>query len=686
MAPSNKACPKAVCRVLQGDLNTLLTREWLLTNGRGGFAMGTVAGCGTRRYHGLMVMSRRPPLERWMLLSGTLDRVSLGDGTVDLSTMEFDRVVHPAGYAWLKDFDYSLARPTPWVQWTFQHERFEARKRLTLFTGEDIIRLRYDISAAHDAKVELEVSPMLAMRDFHGLRHQEPIEPWELHTDGQWLWVRDRKAGDVTLAILPQRGPALARTRFGVLMEWWYGFHYRKDIERGETGVEDLMRAGAFRATGVGSLAVELMGVAFATSPADAQMTAEKVLAARPVEAKPKPPAEVACTPLLDAADQFIVTRQSRRPGHDVTILAGYPWFGDWGRDSFIALEGLLLVPGRFGEARQVLATFAEAERHGLIPNRFDDYGGECAYNSVDASLWFIHAADRYTSLSGDQEVWANLLAAPCRNVLHGFVNGTLYDIRVDDLGLVTCGSANTQITWMDAVCDGVAFTPRHGRPVEVNALWYNALRILERRLVGVDDVTARRCRELADRVAAHFVEVFWNMRGGYLYDCVRPDLNDDAIRPNQILAVSLPHTVLPAEMQRAVLDTVTEHLLTPFGLRSLSPRNPVYHPRMVGSRFQRDRAYHNGTVWSWLIGPYADAYLKVHGETVATLARVQELIAPLLAHLSEAGLGSVSEVFDGDPPHTPRGCIAQAWSVAELLRIQQRLEQAPSRDREGAV
>ncbi|MCK4660550.1 MAG: glycogen debranching enzyme N-terminal domain-containing protein [Phycisphaerae bacterium] len=679
MLQSKSACPRAVCRPLQGDLDALLSREWLLTNGRGGFAMGTVVGCPTRRYHGMMVMSRRPPLERWMLLSGTLDRVTVGEFSVDLSTMEFDGEILPTGHIWLKDFDYQLARPTPWVQWTFAHELFEARKRLTLFSDEDVIRLRYDISTPQNKTVELQVCPMVALRDFHRLRRHDAhdaVEPWELHTDGKWLWVQDREQRDITLTMVPQEGPGLTLPRFYVLMEWWHAFHYRAEYDRGEPATENLMRAGEFRASGVRSVSVELMGVGFATSPADAQIAAEKALIAHIAEPRPDKPIGMIRRHLHDAADQFVVKRQSHRPGNDVTIIAGYPWFGDWGRDSFIAMEGLLLVTERFAEARKVLATFAGAVRHGLIPNRFDDYGGECAYNSVDASLWFVHAADRYSTLSGDAGIWANLLADPCRDIVDGFVGGTLYNIHVDDCGLVGCGDANTQITWMDALCDEVAFTPRHGCPVEVNALWYNAMRILEQRLAGVDDATAAKCKELADKTQAHFIEAFWGQAGGCLYDCVRPDFNDDAVRPNQIFAVSLPHTLLSPEHQRAVLEVVTEHLLTPYGLRTLDPRNPHYHPQMVGTRFERDRAYHNGTVWSWLIGPYVDAYFRVHGETDESLVYVYELITPLLSHMSVAGLGSISEVFDGDPPHTPRGCIAQAWSVAEVLRIKHRLDQ----------
>jgi len=372
---------------------------------------------------------------------------------------------------------------------------------------------------------------------------------------------------------------------------------------------------------------------------------------------------------LVSAASQFVVRRSSGRRQNLATIIAGYPWFGDWGRDSFISLEGLLLRTGQHVEAREVLETFACMQRNGLIPNRFDDHDGECEYNSVDASLWFVHAADAYLAATGDVQAWRGFLAAACRGIVESFVQGTDFGIHVDDAGFVWCGHPQVQITWMDAKCGDVVFTPRHGRPVEVNALWHHVLRILARRFADTDKRLSKRCGALAEQVAGRFEDVYWNPRRKCLFDCVRDDHRDEAIRPNQIFAVSLADSPLSAEKQRAVLGAVRTHLLTPFGLRSLAPDDPDYVGRFRGVQPVRDRAYHNGTVWSWLIGPFVEAHLRVYGFTAQAKAEARQLLQPLVEHLSEACLGSISENFDGDPPHRPGGCVAQAWSVAELLR-----------------
>jgi predicted glycogen debranching enzyme len=383
---------------------------------------------------------------------------------------------------------------------------------------------------------------------------------------------------------------------------------------------------------------------------------------------------------LAAAAEQFVVARQQSDPaaaGRQTTILAGYHWFGDWARDAFISLEGLLLLRRRFDEARQVLLTFAGAQRDGLIPNRFSDYGEESEYNSVDASLWFIHAVDAYITASGDERIWTNSLAEPCRNVVDAFLKGTRYNIHADDDGLISCGDPTTQITWMDAKVGDYVCTPRHGRPVEVNALWYHVLCILGRRCQPPD---ARRYQQLAARVAAVFADRFWNEHEQCLCDVVRDDEHDQAVRPNQIFAASLSDSPLTARQARQVFEAVTRHLLTPVGLRSLSNADSRYVPHYVGNGFERDRAYHNGTVWAWLIGAYIDAHLRVHGTSSEARRQGLELLQPLIDHLDEAGLGSISEIFDGDPPHTPRGCIAQAWSVAEVLRAFHRLVTEPAR------
>ncbi|UCG15242.1 MAG: glycogen debranching enzyme family protein [Phycisphaerales bacterium] len=666
------ACPLARCRALQGTLDDLLTREWLLTNANGGFASGTVIGCPTRKYHGWLIGSRRPPLERYLLLAGVVDRVRAGQVLLDLSTWEFNHGLEPAGHAALTDFSCDLSSPDPWVSWTYADGDIEVRRRVTLATGRQMVRIRYDVGASPRRRFTLEVGPMLAMRDFHRLRRQAAIEAWDLESDDRWMWARDRVQPDVTLAMLSRQEDGLTAARFVANPTWWHNIRYRTELAREYLGGEDLQWAGAFRATGTGSLSVELVAVGFADSPDDAVKAVEGSASGaadhRPPQASP--PRDPVRQTLVTAADQFVVSRESDGANRGITIIAGYPWFGDWGRDSFIALDGLLLRTGRLKEARQVLQTFADVQRNGLIPNRFDDYGGECEYNSADASLWFIHAADAYLSASKDGESWRGFLGPVCHRVVEAFVAGTDHDIRVDEQGLVRCGNPDVQITWMDARYGDTVFTSRHGRPVEVNALWYHGLRILQERFETEDPSMARRYGSLADRAERNFERVFWNQSRGCLYDCVRDDEEDGSIRPNQVFAVSLAHSPLPAKKQAAVLEVLGRHLLTPFGLRSLAPGDPQYSGRYGGVRPVRDRAYHNGTVWSWLIGPYVEAHLRVHGFSQAAKEEARRLLQPLLDHLAEAGLGSISEIFDGDPPHTPCGCIAQAWSVAEVLRV----------------
>jgi len=327
-------------------------------------------------------------------------------------------------------------------------------------------------------------------------------------------------------------------------------------------------------------------------------------------------------------------------------------------------LPGLLLLDRRLDEAREVLCTFASAQQDGLIPNRFSDYGDGCDYNSVDASLWFIHAAASYMDAGGEAGTWNRVLAPACERVVDAFAHGTRFDIRMDEDGLITAGNPTTQLTWMDAKQGDVVFTPRHGKPVEVNALWYHALCLLSRRSRNADTFAA-----MARRVAESYPAVFWNSQRKCLYDCVRPDKADDAIRPNQIFAVSLPHSALTPGQQAAVVACVRRHLLTPYGLRTLGPGEPGYRGRYGGTAFERDAAYHQGTVWAWLIGPFVEAFLRVNAFSDAAKARCRRMLGPLVRHLDDAGLGSVSEVFDGDPPHSPGGCPAQAWSVAELRR-----------------
>lgn len=666
---SGRACPKAFCNVLQGSLEELMTREWLITNGLGGYASGTVGGVNTRRYHGLAVCPQHPPLERIMLLSGMLEKVTMPGGPVELANFEFNHAIHPKGFEHLKEFDYSIAAPQPWVQFVYQIDDVEITKRVVMFTGKQSVRIEYRVDTPSDRSVQIDFLPMIACRDFHHLRRRRMGDVFDMDADPRCsVWLADKIKPELSMALIPHAEEPSQVVRFDQKPDWWLNFRYRAEAERGQDCGEDLHSPGWWRARLRPGGRLIWSIVPNSTSLIDAynMIGAEaETLAVR----HPPRSDDLVTRQLSDAADQFIVRRTGAGGKQYATILAGYHWFGDWGRDTFIALPGLMIARGRHDQARDVLRTFAEKQRNGLIPNRFSDYGDDCDYNSVDASLWFIHAADQYVRASGDEDSWREVLAPACAETIRAFDQGTEFDTAVDEDGLVRCGNPDTQVTWMDAKCGGVVFTPRHGKPVEINALWYNALCILAKRLMDTDAESANRCSELAWLVRKNFGPTFWNDRDKCLFDCVRQDEIDASIRPNQIFAASLPHTPLPPDRQRAVVECVAQHLLTPYGLRSLSPKDPKYAGTYQGDAFQRDSVYHQGTVWAWLIGPFTEALLRVNDFSQQARHRATALLQPLIDHLGNAGLGSISEIFDGDPPHAPKGCIAQAWSVAEVLR-----------------
>jgi predicted glycogen debranching enzyme len=371
-------------------------------------------------------------------------------------------------------------------------------------------------------------------------------------------------------------------------------------------------------------------------------------------------------TLLSSAADQYIVAR-----GDQKSVIAGYPWFTDWGRDTMISLPGLTLVTGRYDDARNILRAFARSIDQGMLPNRFPDFGDAPEYNTVDATLWMFHAAHEFLRYSGDTHFVREELYGPLADVIGWHERGTRYGIHLDSDGLLQAGQPGVQLTWMDAKVGDLVITPRMGKPVEIQALWYNALRVMEH-FAGIfgDSAGAARYASLAEHARARFLHVFWNDPAGCLHDVIQPDGQPDAaIRPNQIFAVSLPYPLLDGQQALQVVDVVEWELLTPYGLRTLSPRDPNYRGRFDGGPLSRDAAYHQGTVWPWLLGPFLTAYVKVHSSTEEARGRAGRFLDPLRAHLTEAGLGHISEVFDGDSPHRPGGCFAQAWSTAEILR-----------------
>lgn len=656
------------CRYLQGPLEDQLEREWLITNGLGGYASGTVLGCPTRRYHGLLVWSRMPPLQRYVMLSSCLERLITDTGqTIDLSTFEFNGAIHPQGYSHLVDFDYESAPPQPWVRFTWQASDVRIVKTIRMVHQEPHCTISYEIFPQGPGMHQFQVKPMLAMRDFHHLRRKPSGSPFELQILPNAVLARCVQDRSITLC-LAATGPMAQQTQFAEAQDWWYNFLYRKEAERQMDCGEDLYAPGWFSVSGEGPLVLQITAVPGSDDLIDGvrkawraprEHTSESWRISGPREARQ----------LCRAAQQFLVERKTTSGRSMLTVLAGYHWFGDWGRDTAIAIPGILLSTGRYEEARDVLTTFADMQQNGLIPNRFDDRGAGCDYNSVDASLWFVRAVEQLAEVTDDQTIWQGKLGRAVRNVVESFLAGTDFDIKADADGLLSCGNPDTQLTWMDAKFNNRAITPRHGKPVEINALWIHALRIAGKyQAGGLKDMD--RWNALARSACQRFAEAFWCDQAGYLYDVIRDDFRDASLRPNQAIALALPSCPLPIEWQQRALKAIEEKLLTPFGLRTLSPDHPDYKAHCAGNWQTRDEAYHQGTVWPWLIGPFVEAYLKVQENSPAAKAKARQWLDPLLRHMEcDACLGSISEIFDGDAPHTPRGAVAQAWSVSEVLR-----------------
>ena len=665
-----------------GQLEPHLSQEFILTNGMGAFSFSTVVGCNTRRYHGLLCAATHPPLGRMMALS-RIGEILYLDGRTDrmleLAVNQFEGGnVHPRGDRYLRLFE--LGRT---AKWTFDVDGVEVTKELQLVWGQNVVGVRYTVKPKSPRVVRLELLPFVAMRDFHSLRRGADF-PFRTVSSGPHAKVEDG------------RNALHMRANWGEFREkpdWWKNHKYRVESERGQDDSEDLFNPGRFVLEGTGELAVTLWAGLTDPGPREweselanhpeATRAANRIVpprgprgAAMRAAQGPQPDlATAAKSPALTgalsstlrrlfrAAADFIVLRNRPDGKAGTTILAGYPWFSDWGRDSMISLPGLLLDTGRFTEACQVLTLFAEYVSEGMIPNRFDDYTNEPSYNTVDASLWFVHAAHEYLAYTKDSKTFQSVLLPACREILRGYRQGTRYNIGMDESdGLIIQGDATTQLTWMDAKMGSTVFTPRQGKAVEINALWYNALRLL-----GED--------ALADKVRQNFQKAFYISPYRGLADVVngRPGAytRDDSIRPNQVFAVSLPHSPLEREQQSAVVEIVRRELLTPFGLRTLAPSAPGYKGRYTGAQWFRDGAYHNGTVWPWLIGAFLEAHLKVNDFSESAEHQARQWLAPLIGHMSDRGcIGQLPELFDGDEPQRPVGTPAQAWSVAEVLRL----------------
>jgi len=656
-ADSTETLPGAIvvdCR--DEKIDSLLAREWLTANRLGAYASGTAAGCNTRRYHGLLVAAASPPVDRIMTLSTVMERVETGRGSYELATNEFDEVFSPMGINLLSEFRSDAA-----VTFVYRVGAGELVKEILLAEASNAVTLRYTL---HGGSGCLVLSPFAALRDFHHLRRSSGETQMSFQRTEWGVVVRDGVSPEHTLHLMGHDG------KFGALPDWWYSFHYRQEAHRGQEAHEDLYCPGTFTYVLDDGLSCCLTAALDEPVSFDFDATLQRRTERRAeLAAAVATGADETARSLAAVSDVFVVRRSFPNAASSTSILAGFPWFADWGRDTFVSLPGLLLATGRFSRARKVFKTFARHLSNGMIPNRFDDRGASPHYNSIDASLWFIIAAERYIQAGGDISFWKDTLLAVCDTILKAYRKGTSFDIHADADGLLTGGSNKTQLTWMDAALGTETVTSRYGKAVEINALWYSAHRIMAQRCGGADESLGRHYADLADIIAPAFERVFWNDKDQCLYDCVSDELTDASIRPNQIFAVSLPHSPLGPDKQRAVVETVRRHLLTPRGLRTLSPDDPRYKGRYEGSPELRDRAYHQGTVWAWLAGAFIEAYLKVNAGDREAVEQAGRWLGQFDEHLSEAGMGYISEIFDGDQPHRPRGCIAQAWSMAEVLR-----------------
>lgn len=659
------------------NLEDALTREWLETNGLGGFASSTVVGLNTRRYHGLLTAATKPPVGRMVLLSKFEETFGVNEKRYDLSVNQYPGVVHPRGFELQRGF-----RLDPFPVLTYEVDGIEIEKSLFMVQGENTTVVQYDLKLSDKLQFvetpteepndklkfvghySFEIRPLIAFRDYHSTTHENTV--LNSHVE-----VADVSASITPYSDLPTLHFAFDSGEIDPNGFWYRNFAYRVEQERGLDFHEDLFSPFALRFTIDAAALARKSGVRISIIASTEPHDAKQADTCRQAEIKRRQaigqPAFRDCElvhALAVAADQYIVARGERK-----TVIAGYHWFADWGRDTMIALPGLTLVTAQTEIAKSILLEFSKHLDQGMLPNRFPDAGEQPEYNTVDATLWFFEAVRALIEDTNDYAFVRDHLYEVLRDIIDWHTRGTRYNIHVDTDGLLFSGESGAQLTWMDAKVGDWVVTPRTGKAVEIEALWYNALCVMVALAQKFGDKSGQKqYKEMATRARRSFNELFWNEAAGCLYDVVNSDERNASIRPNQVLAVSLSHSMVPKARARSILRVVERELLTPRGLRTLSPSDCRYVGRYEGDPRSRDGSYHQGTVWPWLMGPYITAHVKTFGEN-AGRRFATEWLKNFEDHLTEACLGQVSEIFDGDSPHTPRGCVAQAWCVAELLR-----------------
>lgn len=662
-------------REICGDLHTAEQREWLVTNGIGGYACGTVAGILTRHYHGLLVAALEPPVGRMLMLTKLDDSAIYRNQIYTLCTNRWaDGIVNPEGHHYIEQFYLDGKIPT----WRYAFSDAILKKQIWMQHGENTTYIRYTLERG-SFSVLLYLKALVNYRNHHGGSTLgnwavDPLNKSEATSESASRGVRMTAFnGAVPLYLVAQHG------RIFIERHWYHNFDLATEHYRGTGRTEDHLHAATVKTT---LNPGESVTVVASTRP-DPLMDDKVALGDRYTYEHSLLNAwqtatghDVDHTPawvqqLVLAADQFIVNRASAEEPEGKTIIAGYPWFNDWGRDTMISLPGLTIATGRPQAARPILRTFARYLSQGMLPNLFPDRGETPEYNTVDAILWYFEAIRAYYEATQDDELLEDLYPA-LQEVIDWHRRGTRYNIHLDASdGLIYAGESGTQLTWMDVKIGDWVVTPRLGKPIEVNALWYNALRAMVAFAQRLNRPTSEY-QTMADQTQKGF-QRFWNAAGGHCFDVLDASMgHDDSLRPNQIFAVSFPfdaaHREAPLllpDQQHAVVNGVGRELLTSHGLRSLASTDPDYHGSYGGTPFERDAAYHQGTVWGWLLGPYVQAHMRVYQDP----EQARQILEAIANHLNVAGLGTISEIFDGDPPHNPRGCFSQAWSVAEVLR-----------------
>jgi predicted glycogen debranching enzyme len=664
----------------------LIQKEWLVTNGLGGYASSTVLGINTRKYHGLLVAALHPPGDRTVCLAKLDEEVYVGNNIYSLGANEFHGKIFPQGYLFLKEFSLN-----PFPRYIYDVPDVEVRKTIFMPKEKNAVAVKYNVLNRGVAEAKIRVYPLLTCRHFHSV-----IDRWKNPLN----FSQQQNGGEIEVDFNTPKATVIVRSTTGEFTEkatWIERLYYREEVRRGESSTDDCYQPGYFEVLVPHKRERDFAVVAAASENSqecheilgalgntiyeiDGQLTSEMAerenLLTKFYDVHSEVPTSDWLNWVLLAANAFI----AKGAGDRKSVMAGYFWFEPWGRDTFISLPGLLLVTGRFEDARKVLLEFLCHCRQGLIPNCVEDKCGEPAYNTVDATLWYVNAVLQFLKYTGDfkfvqKQLWEGLKA-----IVDCHEKGTAFGIRLDSDGLLAHGP---RLTWMDAEVDGAAVTPRAGKAVEIQALWYNTLRTMQ---LLADKFEEKRLAEdyaeMAAKARASFNLKFWNAEKRCLFDVVDASA-DAALRPNQIIAAALDFTMLDNAKSEQVVDAVQHELLTPCGLRTLARNDPRYRGVYAGGRWSRDQAYHNGTVWAWLLGPYVTACRKAQSSSNYELKN--RLVSLFTQQITQAGLGTVSEIFDGDSPHTPRGCIAQAWSVAEPLRayVEDVLQVRPKHEKE---